>query len=223
MSRLSKNAAIQQRLAASLRRGEAVAEAAPPPVAVAVPVAAAVPANSIPSAPAPAASMGGRERRRRAEEIVRWHVPLAVGAGLIPLPGLDVAAIGGLQLKVLAALARHYGVPFARAEAEAIVTSLIGSLGSTLVAGGALGTAAKLIPGVGPLVGLATLSTAGAAITYAFGQLAIDHLEAGGAMGNFDLDVAQCALERQLRGARRAGAAGPAGGGGEARESGAAR
>lgn len=120
------------------------------------------------------------DRRARAVEIVRCHVLLAIGAGLIPLPYLDLAAIGALQLKVLAALARHYEVPFAQAEAEAIVSAVLGSVGSTLVAGGALGTVAKFIPGVGTVTGLATLAVAGGSITYAFGQLAVGHFEAGG-------------------------------------------
>lgn len=144
------------------------------------------------------------DRRAKAERIVRKYVPFAVGAGLIPLPVVDLAAIGGLQLKMLAALARHYDVPFTRSQGEAIVTSLLGSVGGTVVASSALGSMAKWFPGVGTLLSVTTLPIASSAVTLAIGRLAIDHFETGGTMENFDLDLAQQAFERKLADAKQA-------------------
>jgi uncharacterized protein (DUF697 family) len=144
------------------------------------------------------------DRRTKAEHIVRKYVPFAVGAGLIPLPVVDLAAIGGLQLKMLAALSRHYDVPFTRSQGEAIVTSLLGSVGGTVVASSALGSMAKWFPGVGTLLSLTTLPIASSAVTLAIGRLAIDHFETGGTMENFDLDLAQQAFERKLADAKQA-------------------
>jgi uncharacterized protein (DUF697 family) len=137
-------------------------------------------------------------KRAGAEQIVRDYLPLAVGAGLIPVPGVDLAAIGGLQLKVLASLAAHYKVAFTRAQAQLIVTSLLGSVGTTVLVGSMLMSLAKAIPVFGPLLGVSSLPVAGGAITHAVGQLAIDHFEAGGTMENFDLDVAQRAFARKV-------------------------
>jgi uncharacterized protein (DUF697 family) len=137
-------------------------------------------------------------KRVRAEEIVRDYRALAVGAGLIPVPGADMLAIVGLQLKVLASLAEHYGVAFTRAQAHLIVTSLLAAAGSTLLARSMVFSLAKIIPGIGPLLGAASLPLAAGAITHAIGHLAIDHFEAGGTMGSFDIDVAQRSLGQRV-------------------------
>ncbi len=144
------------------------------------------------------------DRRLRAEQIVKDYVPLAVGAGMIPLPGADLAAIGGLQLKVLASLAALYEISFSKSQARLIVTSLLGSVGSTVLVGAALGSVAKFVPIFGTLVGAASMPVAGGVITRALGRLAIDHFEAGGNLETFDLDVAQKAFLDKLAEARAA-------------------
>jgi len=143
-------------------------------------------------------------KRTGAEEIVRDYQTLAMGAGLIPVPGLDLAAIGGLQLRLLASLAARYEVAFTRAQAQLIVTSLLGTVGTTVLAGGVLMSFAKAIPVFGALLGAASLPLAGGAITHAIGHLAIDHFEAGGTMKNFDLDVAQRAFVHKVAAAKAA-------------------
>jgi uncharacterized protein (DUF697 family) len=140
--------------------------------------------------------------RAAAEQIVKNYLPLAVAAGMVPLPGLDLAAIGGLQLKVLAALAEHYKVSFSQAQAQLIVTSLLGSVGTTVLAGAALVSIAKIIPLFGSLLGAASMPVAAGAITRAMGRLAIDHFEAGGTMESLDLDVAQKAFLEKVAEAR---------------------
>jgi uncharacterized protein (DUF697 family) len=137
--------------------------------------------------------------RARAEEIVRDYRALAVGAGLIPVPGADMLAIVGLQLKVLASLAELYGVAFTRAQAHLIVTSLLAAAGSTILARSMFFSLAKVIPGIGPLLGAASLPVAAGAITHAIGHLAIDHFEAGGTLGSLNLNVAQRALGQKVK------------------------
>ncbi len=146
----------------------------------------------------PISTTAPADLRPRAEQIVNDYMPLAVGAGLIPVPGLDLAAICGLQLKVLASLAEHYKVPFTGAQAQPIVTSLLGSIGTTVLASAALLSVAKMVPFIGMLVGAASVSVAGGVITRAMGQLAIDHFEAGGRMETFDLDVARKAFFQKI-------------------------
>ena len=128
-------------------------------------------------------------KRAQGEEIVRDYRFLAMGAGVIPVPGADMVAIVGLQLKVLASLAELYGVAFTLAQARLIVTSLIAALGSTILARSMFLSLAKAIPGIGSILGAASLPLAGGAITHALGHLAIDHFEAGGTLGSFNLDV----------------------------------
>jgi uncharacterized protein (DUF697 family) len=152
--------------------------------------------------PVPAIAGDVAALRPRAEQIVKDYVPLAVGAGMIPLPGLDLAAIGALQLKVLASLAKHYKVRFTQAQAQVIVTSLLGSIGTTVLAGAAFVSVAKIVPFFGAILGAASMPVAGGVITHAMGHLAIDHFEAGGMMETFDLDVAQKAFGEKIAAAR---------------------
>lgn len=163
-----------------------------------------VPARAVAGEPSTASSEPNASRRARAEQIVHDHELLAVGAGMIPVPGIDLAAIGGLQLKVLAALAEHYGVPFTRGQAQLIVTSLLGSIGTTVLAGAALVSVAKVVPFFGTLVGAASMPVAGGVVTRAFGHLAVDHFESGGTLATFDLDVAQEAFLGKIAEARQA-------------------
>ena len=126
----------------------------------------------------------------------------ASGAGLIPVPLADLAAIGGLQLKLLADLAHTYGVEFSKTQAQAIVTSLVGSIGGTVLACSAMGSLAKFLPGLGSVLSVTTLPVAAGAITYAIGHLAIDHFETGGTLRDFDLDVAESAFARRWQEAK---------------------
>lgn len=187
------------------------AEPGKAPVASQLPVVHVVEPKAVPAAETPVVAADGEgavpaasmpSKRVQAEQIVRDYIPLAVGAGLIPVPGADLAAIGGLQLKVLAALAEHYGVAFTRAQAQVIVTSLLGAVGTTVLAGTMFLSLAKVIPGLGTLLGAASLPLAGGAITHAIGHLAIDHFESGGTMMDFDLDVAQRAFAQKLEAAK---------------------
>ena len=48
-------------------------------------------------------------------------------AGLIPVPVVDVFAVGGVQLQMLNKLSQIYGVPFSENRGKALIASLAGS------------------------------------------------------------------------------------------------
>ena len=125
------------------------------------------------------------EREARAMAVVAEHVPWAAGAGLIPVPALDMAALVGLQLRMLSKMSEVYDVPFAENRTKSAVASLLG----TVVAGGtgaALGSLVKVVPIVGSLVSLAATPAAFAAATHAIGRVFVMHFEAGGTFLDFD-------------------------------------
>lgn len=108
-----------------------------------------------------------------------------MGAGVVPLPLLDLAAISGLQLKLIADLAACYGQPFEPEQTRAIVASLVGGAGSLTLAASAFGSLVKIIPGAG-LLGATGLPVIAGAVTYALGRVFIHHFESGGTVLNFD-------------------------------------
>ena len=124
-------------------------------------------------------------RFRDAEHIVNGYVGWASGAGLIPIPGLDLAGIGAVQLKMLSDLSALYDVPFSKNAAKLILGTLVGSGGTVLLT---LPTASliKLIPIVGHVVSMFTEPAAAGATTYALGKVFILHFESGGTMLDFD-------------------------------------
>jgi len=140
-----------------------------------------------PSAPLPAslpmAAIASREERALA--VVKSYLPWAAVAGILPLPGIDVALIMGVQLRMLAKLAEEYGVPFKEQAAKSIVAALMAMLVQNILTGG-LASALKFVPVVGTLLGIAVLPAIAAAGTFAIGKVFITHFEAGGTFLDFD-------------------------------------
>jgi uncharacterized protein (DUF697 family) len=98
-----------------------------------------------------------------ADSIIRQHVLLAAGAGLIPVPIADMAAITGIQLKMLSDLSAAYQVPFSRHRVESTLSSLIGGLASREIATIGLSGLLKTIPIFGSVLGAASMPMAAAA------------------------------------------------------------
>lgn len=129
-------------------------------------------------------------KREQADAIVRKHLLLSIGGGLIPIPLVDMAAVTALQVSMLEQLADLYGIGYNRSIAKSFIAALTGStaakLGSSLI---------KAIPGVGTLIGGVAMSATSGASTYAVGQVAISQFEAEGTLADVDIDEAKVAYE----------------------------
>ncbi|HWL14838.1 MAG TPA: hypothetical protein VNR00_04475, partial [Opitutus sp.] len=66
-------------------------------------------------------------RAATANDIVNNHIALAMGAGLIPVPWVDLAAITAVQLKLGKDLAEHYNVNYKEEQVKGIVVALLGA------------------------------------------------------------------------------------------------
>jgi len=76
-------------------------------------------------------------------------------------------------------------VPFKEKLVRSLLTSLASGAGA-LVAMASLSSLAKAIPALGTVAGSAGLSATAAAVTYATGQVFIQHFEHGGTLLDFD-------------------------------------
>lgn len=108
------------------------------------------------------------------EKIVKLYSQYAAAAGLIPLPGLDLAAVGAVQLKMIAELAAHYGVPFNGQVGRSLLATLVGGLG-----------AARLSFALGPMIGIVAKPGAAFGATWAIGKLFASHFDKGGTLADF--------------------------------------
>jgi len=124
-------------------------------------------------------------RRARAAGLVKDHMLMSLGAGLIPAPLFDLAAGAGIQLLLLKRLCTLYGVPFSESAARGVVASVLGGIGAGALATGIFFSGVKLLPGAGTVLGVVSLPVGIAAVTYALGTLFIAHLELGGVLQDF--------------------------------------
>jgi uncharacterized protein (DUF697 family) len=123
--------------------------------------------------------------REEANKNIKEHVLYSMGAGLIPIFFLDIAAITAIQMDMIRRLCRLYEIDYEETKGKAVATALTGTTLGRL-AGYGIGSALKIIPGIGTLLGGVTLSLTAGATTYALGQVFAQHFERGGSL--FDLD-----------------------------------
>jgi len=123
-------------------------------------------------------------RNESSELIVKNHMIWSMGAGFIPIPLLDFAAISYIQLDMIRQLAKIYEVDFKEQEGKAIITSLT----TAGLAKAGASRAIKFIPIIGSyLGGIATAVLSGAS-TYGIGYAFKKHFETGGTFLDVDLN-----------------------------------
>lgn len=127
------------------------------------------------------------ERDAKALKIVETYSVYATGAGFIPVPLIDMAAITAIQIKMLAEVARAYDQKFEADRARPILASLIGGFASTSL-GYSLGNYVllKSVPLVGPVLSALSLPASAAVVTWAVGKVFIQHFASGGTLLDFD-------------------------------------
>lgn len=122
-------------------------------------------------------------------KIVRKHVLLSMGVGVIPVPLLDIAGITAVNLRMISKIASNHGDKFNKQIATNVITSLVASMGAQGAATGAFGSLMKAIPFVGSVTGALTYPAVAGATTFALGQVFIRHYEAGGTLLSLDVDA----------------------------------
>lgn len=125
------------------------------------------------------------DRDVRASGMVRRFAIWAGGAALVPVPLIDVAAVGGLQLQMLRKLSEVYEVPFSENIGKSILASFAGAA-IPASSGVGIASALKFVPGVGTLAGALSMPALSAAATYAIGKAFIEHFRSGGTFLDFE-------------------------------------
>jgi uncharacterized protein (DUF697 family) len=134
------------------------------------------------------------EKSSDAMMIIRSHMAGAAVAGLLPVPLLDIAALGAVQLRMLRRLAALYEVEFSDQRAKAIIGALVG----VGVTGGAAGVLRMLVPGTAKIFFGLSAITLPPASTYALGRVFVQHFESGGTIWTFDLSRAKADYDKEL-------------------------
>lgn len=128
--------------------------------------------------------------RKEADKIITNHILWAMGAGLVPIPLFDIAAITAIQMDMLKQLSALYGVNYSQSGGKAFISTLTASTLATLGA-----SLVKAIPGLGSVIGAVSMPILAGASTYAVGQIVTAHFEADGDLSDIDMEWAKIAYQ----------------------------
>ena len=167
-------------------------------------------ASAAADAPAPA-PMTDEQRDEQASKLVDRFSLWSGAAGLVPIPLLDVAAVGGVQLQMLRRLSEIYSVPFSDNLGKSMIASLAGSVlpaSTATTAAMSVGSLLKGIPGIGTAIGAVTMPVVSAGATYVIGKVFIQHFASGGTLLDFNPpDYREFIKAQKAKFAGRSGAA----------------
>lgn len=132
-----------------------------------------------------AAAETPEHRRETASKLVDRFSVWAGVAGLIPLPFVDVLAVGGLQLQMLRRLSQLYDVQFSDNRGKALIASLAGTM-IPVTSGMGAASALKGVPLLGMVASAFVMPVLSAGATYAIGKAFVQHFESGGTLLDFN-------------------------------------
>ncbi len=134
-----------------------------------------------------------------ADKMIRQHVYMSLGVGLVPIPFVDFIGVTGIQLNLMSKLSELYDISFSKDMVKNIIGAFIG--GSFPASAGPLiiSSISKIIPGLGQTVGLVCASTVSGASTYAVGKVFAHHFAEGGTFLTFDPEKAKAFYEEMFK------------------------
>ena len=136
-----------------------------------------------------------QQQHQRATHLLHYHTALASTVGAMPLPLLDMLAVGALQLNLIHDLSRLYGVDFSTQRAKAAIAALLSGAQTGLV----VSSVFKYVPVVGYAIASIPAAAAVGGVTYAVGKVFIYHFELGGTLLDFDADKLKVYFKTQLK------------------------
>jgi uncharacterized protein (DUF697 family) len=148
------------------------------------------------------------ERHEAASRIISSAARWSAASAAIPVPVVDLVALGGVQAKMIVDLSRLYEQPASGEVARGLVSVLLGTLLPGGAAGALMGSGSKLLPGGGWVVGVASLAALGAAATFAIGKIFVRHYEGGGTLASFSAEAIKGDLKAEFNKATGRQAAG---------------
>lgn len=130
-------------------------------------------------------------KRAKAHAVVVTAAAASAATGAIPIPFSDAALLVPEQISMIAGITAVFGIPISKATMTAVLTSTIGTAGTTILGKTIVTGLIKLIPGAGSAVGGAISAVTAAALTSALGEAYIGILTmiVSGEMKPEDLDT----------------------------------
>jgi uncharacterized protein (DUF697 family) len=125
------------------------------------------------------------DRRAVAEKVIERFAIYAGAAGIIPIPFVDLATVGGVQIQMLRRLSQIYDLPFSENRGKTLIAALAGAVIPATSAAGAF-SLVKSVPLFGMLTGAIAMPALSAGATYAIGMAFIEHFASGRTLLDFN-------------------------------------
>ncbi|HMF21815.1 MAG TPA: YcjF family protein [Pseudolabrys sp.] len=125
------------------------------------------------------------ERKARARKLVERFSLWSAIAGMLPVPVVDLAAVGAVQIQMLRRISQIYDVPFSKNRGKAIIASFAGTM-IPVSAGLGVASTIKSVPVAGTAIGAMTTPALSVAATYVIGMAFIEHFSRGGTLLDFE-------------------------------------
>ena len=139
----------------------------------------------------------------QAIKVIKSSLKWVAGAAVIPLPVLDIAAIAAVQVQMISKISSIYGVNDKNADLKALISASVGTLVPNTLSTSVAGSAIKLLPGYGTIIGSASMAAFATASTYAVGKVFISHFEKGGRIEDFNVEEASVDLKSEFTSAQK--------------------
>ena len=137
-------------------------------------------------------------RNLLARHTVKSWSTWAATAGLIPVPGFDLAAIGSLQVKMIYELCKVYDIPYKKETVQSLLGGLAGST-LTVLASGYLSTRLfRFVPYAGPVLSLVIQPGLAFASTFVLGHIFIKQFESGQSLVGLTAETVNSTYREQL-------------------------
>jgi uncharacterized protein (DUF697 family) len=145
-----------------------------------------------------AAATSDSSKEAQCSAIIKRFATYSAVAGLIPLPVVDAVVLTGVQVKMIAALAEVYGLPFNRDAVKGYAAAIVGGVLPVSPIGGAAIHAVRFVPLIGPILGIAVVPAFASALTWAVGRVFASHFETGNDLFNLDIGGMKDKVKRNL-------------------------
>ena len=142
-------------------------------------------AIAAPNTTTAAADAAPESRHDMASKLVDRFSLWAGVAGLIPVPFVDAATVGGLQVKMVRRISQIYDIKFSENRGKGLIAALAGAM---VPATSSIGAASllKTIPIFGTIASGFVMPVLSSGATYAIGKAFIQHFESGGTLLDFN-------------------------------------
>ena len=146
--------------------------------------------------------VASKDVHAEAARVISTAVKWSAAAAIVPVPYFDLLALGAVQVKMVRDLARVYGLEAEGETLKGVISALLGTLAPAAISGGLLGSALKVIPIGGTIVGSVGLAAFGSAATYAIGKIFVAHFDQGGTVKSFSAEAIEADLKKEFAAAK---------------------